>query len=191
MRLAFPKTSPQRLNMLAAPRPALAPTPVATTSAGLDERVVMLVMGLAIAACAALIAGGHGLIATVEGEPGRVATLLTLTVALQMFSVQVFGRGSVSVSGIGILASAFLFDTGTTMAIAVLAAVAQWIRTRRELYKAAFDAVNLAVAAGAASLAFQALDDWRVLAAIVAGLIFATINNGLLCLAMSFAERAP
>jgi hypothetical protein len=51
--------------------------------------------------------------------------------------------------------------------------------------------VNLAVAAGAASLAFQALDDWRVLAAIVAGLIFATINNGLLCLAMSFAERAP
>jgi hypothetical protein len=189
MRLAFPKTSPQRLNMLAAPRPALAPAPVATTSAGLDERVVMLVMGLAIAACAALIAGGHGLIATVEGEPGRVATLLTLTVALQMFSVQVYGRGSVSVSGIGILASAFLFDAGTTMTIAALAALAQWLRNRREIYKTVFDIANFVLCAGASSLVFQALSGSRLPAAVIAGLVYAVINNGLLCFAMSLAER--
>jgi hypothetical protein len=163
----------------------------AETSSVLDQRVVVLVVGLAIVACAGLVVEFPHVTAALSDEPGRVATLLGLTLALQMFSVQVYGRGSVSVSAIGILASAFLFDTGTTMAIAVLAAVAQWIRTRRELYKAAFDAANLAVAAAAASLAFQVLGNWRVPAAIVAGVIFATVNNGLLCLAMSFAERAP
>ena len=167
-------------------RSAAPPAP----SVGLDERVVMLVIGLSIAACAGLIAAGHGLIATASDQPARVATLLGLTLALQMFSVQVYGRGSVSVSAIGVLASAFLFDTGTTMAIAVLAAVAQWIRTRSEFYKGIFDAANFALCAAAASLIFQPLSDWRLLAAVVAGLAYAAINNGLLCLAMSLAEHA-
>jgi hypothetical protein len=120
-----------------------------------------------------------------------VATLLALTVALQMFSVEVYGRGSVSVSAIGIVASAFLFDTGTTMAIAVLAAAAQWIRTRREPYKGVFDCANFALAGAAASLVFHALSDWRLAAAVLAGAVFAALNNGLLCLAMSLAERTP
>jgi hypothetical protein len=157
--------------------------------ATVDERVVALVMGLAIFACATLVAAAQGLIATVTEEPAHVATLLALTLALQMFSVQVYGRGSVSVSAIGILASAFLFDTGTTMAIAVLAALAQWLRRRQELYKAIFDAANFALSAAAASLVFQALGEWRLLAAAVAGAAFAIVNNGLLCLAMSLAER--
>jgi hypothetical protein len=166
---------------------AAAPAP----SAGLHERVVMLVIGLSIAACAGLIAAGHGLIATASDQPARVATLLALTLALQMFSVQVYGRGSVSVSAIGVLASAFLFDTGTTMVIAVLAAVAQWIRTRREFYKGIFDAANFALCGAAASLIFQGLSDWRLAAAVLAGLAYAAINNGLLCLAMSLAEHTP
>jgi hypothetical protein len=118
-----------------------------------------------------------------------VATLLALTLALQMFSVQVYGCGSVSVSAIGVLASAFLLDTGTTMAIAILAAAAQWARTRRELYKAVFDCANFALAGAAASLVFQALADWQLIAAALAGVVYSAVNNGLLCLAMGFAER--
>jgi HD domain-containing protein len=163
---------------------------VAPTS-GIDERVVRLVIGLAIAAGAALVATSHGALASVSDESARVATLLALTLALQMFSVQVYGRGSVSVSAIGILASAFLFDTGTTMAIAVLAAFAQWLRRRTELYKGVFDAANFSLSAATASLIFQALGEWRLLAAVLAGLAYAVVNNGLLCLAMSFAERTP
>jgi HD-GYP domain-containing protein (c-di-GMP phosphodiesterase class II) len=34
-------------------------------------------------------------------------------------------------------------------------------------------------------------ESWRPLAAVVAGVVFAVINNGLLCLAMSFAEQTP
>jgi ribonuclease P protein subunit RPR2 len=151
--------------------------------------VVTLVISLAMVACTALVIASQGLVATVAEEPARVATLAALTLALQMFSVNVYGRGRVSVSAIGVLASAFLFDTGTTMAIAVLAAVAQWVRSRSEAYKAAFDAANYSLAAGAASLVFQALGQWQVFAAVLAGLVYAAVNNGLLCLAMGFAEH--
>ena len=178
--------------LLARPRPVLTrpPDPEAASS-GLNERVVTLIVGLAITACVALTATSAGLISSAKEQPGRIVTLLALTLALQMFSVRVYGRGSVSVSAIGIVASAFLFDTGTTMAIAVLAAVTQSVRMNSELHKAVFDASNFAISAGAASLVFHALHDWRFPAAVLAGAVFAVINNGLLCLVMSFAERIP
>ena len=178
--------------LLARPRPVLTrpPAPEAASS-GLDERVVTLIVGLAITACVALTATSAGLISSAEKQPGRIVTLLALTLALQMFSVRVYGRGSVSVSAIGIVASAFLFDTGTTMAIAVLAAATQLVRKNSELHKAVFDASNFAISAGAASLVFHALNDWRFPAAVLAGAVFAVINNGLLCLVMSRAERIP
>src|SRR5204863_9362499 len=175
---------------LAFPQPVLVPRPAPVTS-GLDQRVLALVVGLAVAASAGLIATSHDIVATLYDEPLRVATLLALTLALQLFSVQVYGRGSVSVSAIGILATAFVFDTGTTMAVAVAAAFVQWVRRRPELYKAIFDAANFALAGAAASLIFEALDGNRLLAAVVAGAAFAVINNGLLCLVMSFAEQTP
>src|SRR5947199_1707836 len=153
------------------------PTPPAASS-GLDERVVILIIGLAMLACGGLIAASHGLAATAAAEPVRIATLLSLTLALQMFSVRVYGRGSVSVSAIGILASAFLFDTGTTMAIAVLAAIAQSIRSRSPMYKAVFDAANLSVSGAAAALVFALFSDWRIPAAVLAGAVFAVLNNG-------------
>jgi HD domain/MASE9 len=171
------------------PQPVRAPVPAAPP--GLDERVVLLVVSVAIVASAGLLAASQELAETVSAEPVRVATLLALTLALQLFSVQVYGRGSVSVSAVGILASAFLFDTGTTMAIAVLAAVAQWIRSRDgKFYKTVFDVANFAISAGAASLVFALLAEWQLVAAVVAGAGFALLNNGLLCIAMSFAERA-
>ena len=178
--------------LFARPRPVLTRPPVPeAASSGLNERVVTLIVGLAITACVALTATSAGLISTAKEQPVRIATLLALTLALQMFSVQVYGRGSVSVSAIGIVASAFLFDTGTTMVIAVLAAVTQSVRRKTELHKAVFDASNFAISAGAASLVFQALHDWRFPAAVLAGAVFAVVNNGLLCLVMSFAERIP
>jgi hypothetical protein len=177
--------------LLARPRPVLARPPAEAASSGLNERVVTLIVGLAIAACVALTATSAGLISTAKEQPVRIVTLLALTLALQMFSVRVYGRGSVSVSAIGIVASAFLFDTGTTMAIAVLAAATQLVRRNSELHKAVFDASNFAISAGAASLVFHALNDWRVPAAVLAGAVFAVVNNGLLCLVMSFAERIP
>jgi HD domain len=76
------------------------------------------------------------------------------------------------------------------MAIAVLAALAQWIRTRSPIYKAVFDAANLSVSGAAAALVFQLLSDWRLPAAVLAGAVFAVVNTGLLCLVMGFSEQA-
>jgi putative nucleotidyltransferase with HDIG domain len=118
-----------------------------------------------------------------------VGTLLALTLVLQMFSVQVYGRGSVSVSAIGILTGAFLFNTGSAMGIAIVAALAQWLRRRGQFYKAVFDGANFALSAAAASLIFHSLPQSRLLAAVLAGAAYAAINTGLLCLAMSLAEN--
>src|SRR5215470_2361046 len=85
---------------LALPQPVLVPRP-APASPRLDPRVLGLVAALAVVAAVGLLGSASGAIATLSHEPVQVATLLALTLALQLFSVQVYGRGSVSVSGIG------------------------------------------------------------------------------------------
>ena len=95
MRLAFNRhvlVDGPVVDGLGAQRMRMVPAPAVT--AGLHERVVILVVGLAVAACAGLAAAGGGLVATLSDQPLHVATLLGLTLALQMFSVQVYGRGS-------------------------------------------------------------------------------------------------
>src|ERR671939_2059522 len=155
----------------------------------LDERVATLIIVLAIVGSGALIAMLRPIAETVSEEPTRVVTMIGLTLVLQLFSVPVYGRGSVSVSAIGVLASTFMLDTGTAMAIAVAAAFVQWLRKRRDLYKGAFDASNFALSTAAASLVFHTAESWRLGAAVLAGCVYAAVNNGLLCLAMSLAEH--
>ena len=156
-----------------------------------DSRVSALI-GVVAAGAAGGIAFALPTIAhTASADPRRVAAMLALTLVLQLFSVPVYGRGGFGVSAIGILAAGFLLNTGTAMAVAVVAAFLQWARRRSDLDKAIFDAGNLVIAAGAAGLTFHALDGAsRLLAAAVAGCVYAALNNGLVCLAMSLAEKA-
>jgi hypothetical protein len=167
--------------------------PIAKThpARSVDSRVSALI-GVVAASAATGIAFALPTIAhTATADPRRVASMLALTLVLQLFSVPVYGRGGFGVSAIGILATAFLLNTGTAMAVAVVAALLQWARRRTELDKAIFDAGNFALAAGAAGMTFHALNGTsRLLAAAVAGCAYAAVNNGLLCLAMSLAENA-
>ena len=158
-------------------------------ASALDQRVAALIAALGTLASAAIVADGGELHAALTGTPGRVATIVLLTLGLQMFSIRVYGRGSVSVSAIGILAGVYLLPLAAAMAIAALAAATQWLRTRPKLYKGVFDVSNYAVSAGAASLALHAFGPWRTPGAIVAGLVYVVVNNGLLSLAMSLDER--
>jgi hypothetical protein len=176
-------------------------TPTSSTSGGsvfggavapartLDHRVSALIGGLTAAGAAALATQVPALAHTVSTRPGTVAALAALTLVLQLFSIRVYGQGSVSVSAIGVLAAAFALDAGAAMAIALLAAVVQWLRSRGEVYKGVFDCANYVVSAGAAALTFEVLQSGgRFLSAFAAGCVYAAINNGALCLAMSLTE---
>ncbi|HET6944208.1 MAG TPA: HD domain-containing phosphohydrolase, partial [Gaiellaceae bacterium] len=152
-------------------------------------RVRALIGAVALSAAAAIGLALPTVVHTAAADPRRVASMLALTLVLQVFSVPVYGRGGFGVSAIGILAAAFLLNTGTAMALAFVAALVHWGRRRSEPSKAIFDAGNFALSAGAAGLTFHALDGtWRFLAAAVAGCAYAALNNGLVCLAMSLAE---
>jgi hypothetical protein len=122
----------------------LSPTPreAGIHAAKLDQRVAMLILALGALASAAIVATFSTAAETLASEPRRVLTLLLLTLVLQMFSLRVYGYGSVSVSAIGVLVTVFVLDAPTAMLVAALAAIAQWLRMRPELYKAAFDVSN-------------------------------------------------
>ena len=155
-----------------------------------EARVSTLIAIVAAAASAAIAFALPTIAHTALADPRRVASMLALTLLLQLFSVPVYGRGGFGVSAIGILAAAFLLNTGTAMAVAVVAALLQSARRRSELHKAIFDAGNFVLAAGAAGVTFHALDGTsRLLAAALAGCAYSALNNGLVCLAMSLAER--
>jgi hypothetical protein len=162
-----------------------------TPPRSVDARVSILIGAVTASAGAGIAFALPTIAHTASADPRRVASMLALTLVLQLFSVPVYGRGGFGVSAIGILAAAFLLNTGTAMAVAVVAALLQWARRRCEFDKAIFDAGNLALAAGAAGLTFHALAGTsRFLAAALAGCAYAALNNGLVCLAMSLAENA-
>jgi hypothetical protein len=163
---------------------------IAAPATTLDSRVSALIGAVAVSATVGLAFALPTIAHTVAADPRRVASMLALTLVLQLFSVPVYGRGGFGVSAIGILAAAFLLNTETAMAVAVVAALLQWVRRRSELDKATFDLGNLVLAAGVAGLTFHALEGTsRLLAAAAAGCLYAAVNNGLVCLAMSLAER--
>ncbi len=152
-------------------------------------RVGVLIALVATCGGIAVVASLPAIVHTASSEPRTVGSMLALTLVLQLFSVPVYGRGGIGVSAVGILATAFLVNTGTAIAVAVVAALLHWAYRRSGLKKAIFDASNFAVAAGAAGATFHALDVGpRFVAAAVAGVVYAALNMGLVCLAMSFAE---
>jgi hypothetical protein len=164
---------------------------VSQNSKPVDARVSGLIGAVAAVASAGIAFELPAIVGMVAADPRRTAAMLALTLVLQLFSVRVYGRGSVSVSAIGILAAAFLLDAPTAMTLAVAAALVQWLRSRGQLYKAIFDAGNFALSAGAAGVVYHALDGLSAFAAaVVAGIVYAGLNNGLLCLAMSLSENA-
>jgi hypothetical protein len=163
---------------------------IAAPAKTVDSRVSALIGAVAASAAAAIAFALPTIAHTVAADPRRVASMLALTLVLQLFSVPVYGRGGFGVSAIGILAAAFLLNTGTAMVVAVVAALLQWARRRSELDKAIFDVGNLVLAAAGAGVTYQALEGTsRLLAAAVAGCVYAALNNGLVCLAMSLSEN--
>jgi putative nucleotidyltransferase with HDIG domain len=157
--------------------------------------VALLITLAAMAASAAIVLTLPDLADELSAHPARVAAFLALALALQFFSFEVYGRGSISVSGVGLLAAGFSLGAGPAMVIAFLAALVQWFRRRGLLHRAIFDAANFSLSTGAGAATYHALsggDPTAVVqlgAAVLSAVAFTSVNLGLICLAMGLSEQ--
>jgi putative nucleotidyltransferase with HDIG domain len=148
----------------------------------------------ACAATAAIVVTARDAWTVVVDRPLDYLAFLVLTLALQMMAVNVYGRGFISVSGIGVLAAGFKFGVGAGIMTALVIAVVHAARTRGKLHKSVFNAANLCLSAGAGALAFAAVTQLghagaiRFVAACVGGTVMWVANIGLLTLVMALAE---
>ncbi len=157
--------------------------------------VAVLVAVVAAVATTALALTRSEIVHTVQTSPGTLAALIALTVVLQLLAVEVYGKGSISVAGLALLAAGFDLGVGPAMAVAAIAATVHALHKRNPLHRAIFNVSTFALATGAGALVYRGLgaQDWspleRLAAATAAGACFWAVNIGLLTLAMSLAER--
>jgi putative nucleotidyltransferase with HDIG domain len=156
-----------------------------------------LITLVASAATGAFVLLGPGFLHAVSSQPGELVVFAGLAVALQLAAVEIYGRGALSFSGMGILATGFALGPGAGMVAAILVAAVNMVVQQGRLDRAAFNAANLSLSAAAAAGAYHVLGtpEWttaaRLVPAFLAGVLFMVVNIGLLSLAMSLAEGLP
>jgi hypothetical protein len=144
-------------------------------------------------ATAAFVLLAPGALQAASDRPGQLFVFCALAVALQLAAVEIYGRGALSFSGMGILATGFALGAGCAMVAAILVAIVNLLVQQSRLDRAAFNAANLCLSAAAAAGVYGLLgpSGWpaaaRLAPAVLAGAIFMFVNIGLLSVAMSVA----
>ncbi|MDP9491288.1 MAG: HD-GYP domain-containing protein [Actinomycetota bacterium] len=161
------------------------------------SHVAALITLVACAASAAFVLFGGDAWRAASEDPGKFVTFVLLAVSLQLAAVEIYGRGALSFSGMGMLAVGFALGPGAGMVAGVLVAtvnlIHQWGRLERSVFNAAN--LSLSVLAGAGAYHLIGAADWntaaRLVPAFAAGIVFMVVNVGLLSLAMSMSEQIP
>jgi hypothetical protein len=157
------------------------------------ERLVWFVGAVVALACAFLAAHAGGAAEAVHPSRSLVAFAL-VTLTLQALSVNAYGRGSISVSGIGLLAIGFVFGVGPAMVVALLAAAVHALRRRPMVHKILFNAALFVLSTGAAAGIWSLLGGngsslaAQFVYAQVAAVVFLVVNVGLISFAMAIDE---
>lgn len=160
-------------------------------------RVGALIALVASAAGAAFVLTGDEAWRVASTQTQDFITFVGLAVALQFAAVEIYGRGALSFSGMGMLATGFVLGPGPAMAAAICVAVVNLIHQRGKLERAAFNAATLSLSAAAGAGLYHGLvvDDWsvpaRAVPALAAGVLFMIVNLGLVTVAMSLSEHLP
>ena len=159
-----------------------------------------LLIATVAAVATGLLAGTAAQTVSVAGKhPGELALFAALTVALQLFSVEVVGSGGgrIGVSAIGVLSTAFALGVGPAVFVAALTALVQAIVSRGIVHRAVFDIGNFATSAGAGGAIAEAAHaiggtPVLVIASFFAGAVYSGVNNTFLCLAIGLsADKRP
>jgi HD-GYP domain-containing protein (c-di-GMP phosphodiesterase class II) len=156
----------------------------------------VLISGVASLATALIILTWHGAWSAAQAHPLELAVFFVLTAGLMLLAVDIYGRGSISVAGVTLLSTGFVFGVGPSLLAGVLAAGIHAARRRSKPYKALFNASVFAVAAGAGSEVYHLLPHSSsalvsILPACAGGLTFWFVNIGLLTLVMSMSQGIP
>jgi hypothetical protein len=173
--------------------------PTALTSAGraaaCEPRAVLAIIGGAIS-CAVLVLGAvfPALFTALSTRPLPLVEFCLVSVALAWTPVQIYGRGSFTFAGAGLLATSFELGIGPGMGAAVLVATVILLRSGGLLHRAAFNAATLALASAAGGGLFalvtstDASSHRKLFAAVCAGAAFYVVNIALLSVAMGVSE---
>ena len=164
-------------------------------AAGRDPNAVAGLVAVVVAAASALM------VATVPAQWERIVddptgfvTLLLVTLGLQVIVVEVYGRGTLSFAGTGLLAMAFAFGSGPAMLDGAAMALVLLLVRRPKLHRALFDGANFALCGAAAGAIFHGMmgsRDSTVVAlapSVLGAFAYFVINLGLLSLAMGLSE---
>ena len=165
--------------------------------AGGDGNIGVLITIVASVATAAIVLTGETAWNRIHARPLDYACFLLLTIALQLLAVEVYGHGSISVSGIGLLAVGFTFGAGAAMVTAIIAAGIHLARRRSKgkLHRTIYNAASWSLAAGLGAAVFSALGGpgsspaMRVAPAFAAGAVLWVVNIASVTLVFSLVER--
>jgi HD-GYP domain-containing protein (c-di-GMP phosphodiesterase class II) len=156
---------------------------------------VRLVIGLTAAvSLLALAAASLDVATTLAHRPFAFVEFSLVAVALAWTPVEVYGRGSFTFAGAGLLATSFTLGIGAGMLASVVVAAVILVRSGGLIHRAAFNAATLSLAAAAGGGTFDVMTQagasgWaKLLVAACAGAVFYLVNIGLLSVAMGVSE---
>ena len=156
---------------------------------------VALLITITASAASALGVGVAGTWHVASGHPLELVTFFLVAIALQFVAVEIYDRGAISFGGTGLLALGFALGPEAAIAGAVVTAAVRLAVSRGRLYRAIFDAAQLALAAGVGTLLYRLVPVSGTMPrfgmAVVAGGLFLVLNIGLLTKAMSLEEGVP
>ncbi len=117
----------------------------------------ILISVVASLATTLVIFSWHGASIAAKAHPMDFAVFLGLTAVLMLPAVDIYGKGSITVTGVTLLATGFTFGVGAGILAGIFAAAAHAIRRRSKPHKAVFNTASFAIAAGAGAAVYQTL----------------------------------
>jgi HD-GYP domain-containing protein (c-di-GMP phosphodiesterase class II) len=168
----------------------------ARRGAAQEPKAVRAVIGVAVAvSLVALAAAFLEVSTTLAHRPLAFLQFCLVAVALAWTPIEVYGRGSFTFAGAGLLATSFTLGVGAGMLAAFVVATVILLRSGGLLHRAAFNAATLSLAAAAGGGLFDlvtrsgASGGAKLLAAASAGAVFYLVNIALLSVAMGVSEH--
>jgi len=168
----------------------------ARRAAASEPGATLAVIGGAIISTVVVLgAVSPALLTTLSTRPLHLVEFCLVTIALAWTPVEIYGRGSFTFAGAGLLATSFELGIGSGIAAAFLVATVILLRSGGLLHRAAFNAATLALASAAGGALFdlatsaQTSSPGKIVAAVCAGAAFYVVNIALLSVAMGVSER--